>query len=269
MANGTAAGKAGTVQIGDITVNRMGLGTNRVSDTEAARQVLKRAVDLGVNFIDTAHRYQQGASEATIGQTLAPYAKGVVVATKGGWDNDSLDDIREQLELSLQRLHLDCINLYQLHRINPNIPFVDTLGLLKEFQEAGKIHHIGLSEVTIEQLQAARKVAPIVSVQNQYNVANRQHEELVDYCTEHGIVFIPWFPLGGLAGDAQKINDLLGELAGKYQATPQQLALAWLLKRSPLILPIPGTLSIEHLASNLQAAAIELSEEDYQNLLIS
>lgn len=264
---GQSASQAGQVTLGDITVNRIGLGTNRLTDTPENRQLLQRAVELDVNFIDTAYRYQNGASETTIGNTLAPYGNGLTVATKGGWGDDSLDDIRLQLDESLKRLQTDHIDLYQLHRINPDIRLRDTMELFREFQEDGKIRHIGLSEVSLEQLQAALEVAPIASVQNQYNLLQRDYEAVVDFCAEQGIVFIPWFPLGGLAGGAERVADMLDNMAAKYEASPQQLSLAWLLKRSPTMLPIPGTLSIAHLEDNLRAASITLSEEDYQSLL--
>lgn len=267
MAQDISAAQAGTIKIGDLTVNRLGLGTNRITDTDAAHQLLKRAVELGVNFIDTAYRYQNGASETAIGNALAPYPEGLVIATKGGWAEDGPEDLRRFLEESLRRLKTDRIDLYQLHRVNPDVPIEDSVSALKQLQDEGKIRHIGLSEVSVEQLQRAQKVVPIASVQNEYNVLERKHETLVDYCTEQSIAFIPWFPLGGLAGGAEKVNALLAELAAKYEASPQQLALAWLLKRSPMILPIPGTLLIEHMEDNLRAAAINLSDKDYERLL--
>jgi aryl-alcohol dehydrogenase-like predicted oxidoreductase len=265
-----SAAAAGTITIGDITVNRLGLGTNRITDTPAAHELLKRAVELGVNFIDTARRYGSGASETGIGNALAPYAPGVVVASKCGYNftgtDGSPEALRKDLEESLRRLKTDCIDLYQLHRVDPNVPLEESVGALKDFQSEGKLRHIGLSEVSVEQLQQAQQVATIVSVQNEYNVLVRRYEALVDYCTEQGVVFIPWFPLGGLSGGSERVEDELREVAAKYNATPQQLALAWLLKRSPMMLPIPGTLSIAHLEENLAAGAIHLSDEDYQEL---
>lgn len=260
-----SAAEAGTLQLADLTVRRIGLGTNRITDTPAARELLQTAASLGVNFIDTAYRYGNGQSETTIGNTLAPY-NGVVVATKGGWEETRPSELRGELETSLRRLKTDVVDVYQLHRVNPAVPIEDSVRMLKTFQDEGLIRHIGLSEVTVEQIERARAVAPIVSVQNHYNVMMRQYEDVVDYCTEAGIVFIPWFPLGGLAGDAEKVNLLLDEMADRYEASPQQIALAWLLRRSPMILPIPGTLSKAHLASNLAAAKITLSEGDYLNL---
>ncbi len=259
--------QAGTVLMGDIQVNRIGLGTNRITDTQEAHELLRLALSLGVNFIDTAYRYAGGASETSIGNALSPYPKGVVIATKGGiGDGASPDVLRRELEVSLGRLKTDHIALYQLHRVDPNVPLEVSVGALKQFQDEGKIKHIGLSEVTVEQLERARAVAPIVSVQNEYNVITRQHEDLVDYCTKHNIIFIPWFPLGGLRGDAAGVEALLQAMAEKYDATPQQLAIAWLLKRAPIILPIPGTLSPDHLKDNLASASITLSDGDYRQL---
>jgi len=260
-----SAAAAGTITLGDLTVNRLGLGSNRITDTSAAHTLLKRAVDLGVNFIDTAYRYTAGNSETTIGKTLAPY-DGIVIATKGGWEDTLPDALRGELEESLRRLRTDHIDLYQLHRVNPNVPIEESVGMLKRFQDEGNIRHIALSEVTVEQLERAQQVATIVSVQNQYNVMVRDHEDLVDYCTEQDIAFIPWFPLGGLAGGAEKVEGMLADVAATYSATPQQIALAWLLKRSPMILPIPGTLSVAHLEENLASVTIELSTEDYDRL---
>ncbi len=261
------SGKAGTIKIGDLKVNRLGLGTNRITDNMASHALLRRAVSWGVNFIDTAYRYTSGASETAIGNALAPYQSGLVIATKGGWDNDRPEDLRRFLEASLRRLRTDCIDLYQLHRVNLDVPIEASLNEFKKFQDEGKIRHIGLSEVEVEQLKRAQKVVPIISVQNEYNVLERRYDDLVDYCGEHNIVFIPWFPLGGLAGGAQAVEARLAAIARKYKASAPQIALAWLLKRSPMILPIPGTLSPEHLETNLRAAEIKLSDEDYQTIL--
>lgn len=261
------ASAAGTVNIGDMTVNRIGLGTNRVSDTEQSYRLLKRAVELGVNFIDTAWRYQNGASETAIGNALSPYEKGVVIATKGGWEDTKPTELAGYLEDSLRRLKLDHVELYQLHRVNPNVPIEESVGELKKLQRQGKIRHIGLSEVSVEQIERARKITPIVSVQNQYNVIERKHESVVEYCTDTSIVFIPWFPLGGLAGGAETVDKLLIDMARQYDLSTRQLALAWLLRRSPMMLPIPGTLSVEHLEDNLRAGQVRLSDEDYESLL--
>lgn len=254
------------VRIGTLSVNRLGLGTNRITDTAEARALLKRAVELGVNFIDTAHTYQGGDSETTIGRTLAPYAEGLVIATKGGMNGASPNQLRADLEDSLQRLRTDCIDLYQLHRVDPKVPLEVTLGALKQFQDEGKIRYIGLSEVDVAQIEKAQQIIPIISVQNEYNLAKRQYEAVLDYCSKQSIIFIPWFPLGGLRGDTVKVNALTKDLAKKYEASPQQIALAWLLARSQTMLPIPGTLSIDHLASNLYATSIQLSQADYQSL---
>lgn len=266
MADSITAAVAGSVTFGELTVNRLGLGTNRITDTPEARELLKRAAALEINFIDTAYSYTDGASETTIGNTLAPYAPGLIIATKGGRRDSRPEDLREQLEASLQRLQVDRIDLYQLHRLNPDVPLEDSVGMLKKLQDEGKIRHVGLSEVTVEQLERAARVTPIVSVQNEYNVLNRQYDDVLEFCTRRGIAFIPWFPLGGLAGDAEKVNALLGGLADRHEATPQQIALAWLLARSPMMLPIPGTLSIEHLEANLRAGAVRLSDEDYEQI---
>src|SRR5665213_3453511 len=266
MIDTITAKEAGTIKIGDLSVNRLGLGTNRLTDTDENRHLLTTAIELDVNFIDTAHRYTGGNSEIAIGNTLSPYQDGLVITTKGGWNDTRPEQLRDLVEESLRRLKIDCIDLYQLHRVNPTVPLEDSVGMLKRFQDEGKIRHIGLSEVSIEQLEQAQKVAPIVSVQNEYNVMVRTHEALVDYCTEHSIAFIPWFPLGGLAGGAEEVVARLADIATKYHARPQQLALAWLLKRSPMMLPIPGTLSVEHLKANLASATFNLTEEDYQLL---
>jgi pyridoxine 4-dehydrogenase len=264
------ASQAGTIKIGELTVHRIGLGTNRITDTPEARTLLRRAVELGVNFVDTAHRYTNGASEMMLGKTLAPYENGLVIATKGGLTNEgpaaSPEQLRKDLDDSLERLKVSCIDLYQLHRVDPKVPMEDSLRALKELQQVGKIRHIGISEITLEQLKEARKIVEVVSVQNEYNVVIRKHEALVDYCEEQGIAFIPWFPLGGLRGGAETVNNVLKDIAKAYDATPQQIALAWLLKRSRVILPIPGTLSVDHLVTNLESADIPLSDTDYDLL---
>ncbi|OBZ16152.1 hypothetical protein A8L34_27355 [Bacillus sp. FJAT-27264] len=266
MSKNISAAQAGTISIGDFTVNRIGLGTNRITDTPDAHNLLKRALELGTNFIDTAYIYADGESEKGIASALAPYGNGLLVATKGGANGNDPQQLRGELEESLKRLNVDRIDLYQLHRVDANIPLEETIQLLKSFQDEGLIKHIGLSEVTVEQLQLALKIAPIVSVQNEYNVFNRKYEDLVNFCTEHQIVFIPWFPLGGLYGDTAKVEEKVADISRKLNATTQQVALKWLLQRSPIILPIPGTLSPAHLEDNLRAANLELSEEDYAAL---
>jgi len=256
-----SAANAGTVKIGDLEVNRIGLGTNRISDNDKSRAVLKRAVELGINFIDTAQLY--GQSQEIIGQTLAPYAPGVVIATKGGYTTNDLKSLGEAIDESLSLLMLDQIKLWHLHRVHNDNPLPDTMRFLKEQMQAGKIRNIGLSEVSIDQIETALQIVPIATVQNRYNLNDRSHEAVLDYCTKQNIVFIPFFPLGGgSAAQDKKLN----QLAAKYSATPIQIALAWLLKRSPITLPIPGTLSTEHLQSNLVAADIDLSQADFDSL---
>jgi pyridoxine 4-dehydrogenase len=266
-----SAAHAGSVSLGDRPVHRLGLGTNRLTDTESARALLRRAIELGVNFIDTADVYQATASETTIGHTFGKSAPQVVVATKGGMvrsaDGRGTDGrpeyLRQAVESSLHRLGVDCIELYQLHRVDPQVPIETSVGALKELQEAGKIRRIGLSNVSVEELERARGVAPIVSVQNRYNILERDQEEVLDYCEAHAIVFIPWTPVA--RGSLVK-SRVLTETAARLYVTPHQLALCWLLRRSPVMLPIPGTLSETHLEENLRSADIPLSDEDFQRL---
>jgi len=271
MTREVSAAHAGSVQVGDRTVHRLGLGTNRLTDTEPGRALLRRAVELGVNFIDTADVYQSNASERTIGRTLGGGARGVLVATKGGMVRtpDGLgadgrpEHLRQAVEGSLRRLGTECIELYQLHRVDPVVPIEVSVGALKEMQAAGRIRRIGLSNVTVEELERARRVATIVSVQNRYNLLEREHEKVLEYCHRHSIVFIPWTPLHrGNVAPAKTLS----EMAVHYGVTPHQLALHWLLRRSPVVLPIPGTLSLVHLEENLAAADIELSEGDFLRL---
>lgn len=257
-----SAKNAGTIKLGDVTVNRLGLGTNRISDNNESRMVLKRAIELGINFIDTADKY--GRSEEIIGQTLAPYPPGVVVATKGGWSQEnSPAHLQACIDKSLRLLKLERIELWQLHRIDTRVPIEETMTFLKSQIQAGKIRNIGLSEVSVDQIERARAVVPIVSVQNRYNLSDRQHEDVLDYCTKESIAFLPFFPL---ASGSMAQNSKLNEIAGNYHATGVQVAIAWLLKRSPMMLPIPGTTSIEHLESNVAATSITLSSEDYEFL---
>ena len=263
-----SAALAGTVVLGDLTVHRMGLGTNRITDTEAAHIVLRRAVELGINFIDTADLYQHTVSEETIGKTLAPYPEGLIIATKGGMslvDSSTINDpeyLRKAVEGSLKRLRISRIDLYQLHRVDPNIPIEDTVGVLKKMQDEGKIRHVGLSEVTAEQIERAQSVTEIVSVQNQYNITERKHETALEYCEENGIAFIPWYPIA----KGKPNNEILSKIADHHNASPVQIALAWLLRRSPVMLPIPGTLSTQHLESNIAAARIKLSDEEFEEI---
>ncbi|WP_034335710.1 aldo/keto reductase [Deinococcus misasensis] len=265
---------------GELEVNRLGFGAMRLTgegvwgeprDPENARQVLKRAVELGINFIDTADAYGPGTSEKQIAEALHPYAQGLVIATKGGntrqgpgkWAPVGRPEyLRQAVELSLRRLKLEQIDLWQLHRIDPKVPEDEQFGVLKELQQEGKIRHVGLSEVTVDQLDRARQVLPIATVQNLYNLSNRQSEAVLNYAEQHDIGFIPWFPLA--VGQLAQPSGPLHTLAQKHQATPAQVALAWLLKRSRVILPIPGTSSIQHLEENSQAAQLHLSEEDFQ-----
>lgn len=276
------ASASGTVQIGDITVNRLGYGSMRLTgpgiwgdppDKQEALRVLRRAVELGVDFIDTADSYGPYVAEELIREGLSPY-RGVLVATKGGLVRTGPDQwkpvgrpeyLRQEVELSLRRLDLDHIDLYQLHRIDPMVPAEESLGVLVELQREGKIRHIGLSQVTVEQVEHARKIATIVSVQNLYNLTSRRAEPTLEYCHRKGIAFIPWFPMGG--GDLTRSAGAQQAIARELDATPAQVALAWLLHRSPAMLPIPGTASVGHLEENVAAAALRLSGQQYQRLL--
>jgi len=266
---------------GDLSVHRLGYGAMRITgkgiwgppaDLETARQVLRRAVELGVDFIDTADSYGPYVSEDLIREALHPY-DGVVVATKGGLTRNGPDSweqvgrpeyLRQCVEMSLRRLDVERIDLWQLHRIDKLVAVEDSLGAVKELQDAGKIRHIGLSEVSVQEIEQAREVVDVVSVQNLYNLGNRQSEEVLQYCEREGIAFIPWFPVA--AGDLAKPGGLLDEIAAEHQATHAQLALAWLLRRSPVMLPIPGTGSVAHLEENCAAAQVELTDEEYAAL---
>lgn len=256
------------VNIGsDIVVNRLGLGTNRIQNDKKSKEALKKAVALGINFIDTASAYTGGVSEEVIGKTLAPYNNSIV-ATKGGMvapdfhiDADPAT-LARQLEASLKKLQLKTIPLYFLHRVDPNVPFKESLLFLKHMQDEGKIKHIGLSQVTIEQIEEARKYITVTAVENEYNLTNRSYDDVVIYAEKEKIVFVPFFPLHF---DERSVPSLQ-ELKEKYQATSAQLALAWLLKRSPMMLPIPGSLSSDHLKENVTAAQILLSDEDFIRL---
>ncbi len=248
-----------TVALGDASLTRIGLGTNRLTDTPENRSFLEAAAGTELNFIDTAHLYAGGESERVIGKTLAPFPDDLVVATKGGYQPDvDVDDLRAELEESFERLRVETIFLYYLHR--PHIPVEEAVGVLKEYRDAGRIAHIGLSEVTVEQIERAHAVAPIAAVQNEYSLAERMHEEVIDHCAEEEIVFVPFFPLRG--GDPEQ----LAEIAEHHGATPSQVKVAWLLKRSPVVVPIPGTLSLEHLNENLGALDIELADDEFETL---
>ncbi|HET6732230.1 aldo/keto reductase [Mycobacterium sp.] len=283
MTTHSVAQASGTFTIGgDLTVNRLGFGAMRLTgkgvwgppaDRDECIRVLRRAVELGVNFIDTANSYGPYVSEELIREALHPYADGVVIATKAGLLRTGPDEwpvlgypayLRQECEMSLRRLGVDTIDLFQLHRIDNKFAAEDQIGELVALQQEGKIRHIGLSEVSVEQLEAAQKVATIVSVQNMYNITVRTAEPLLDKVTEEGIGFIPWFPLaaGPLAGPGGPLQ----RIADEHHATPSQLALAWLLKRSPVMLPIPGTSKVAHLDENVAAAEIELSDDEFETL---
>jgi pyridoxine 4-dehydrogenase len=277
------AAASGTFRLGgDLPVVRLGYGTMQLPgegvwgeprDKASALAVLRRAVEIGVTFFDTADSYGPEVAEDLLREALHPYADDVVIATKAGltrqgpgrWTPVGRPEyLRQQAELSLRRLGLERIDLFQLHRIDPAVPLEDQVGELKALQDEGKVRHIGLSEVSVEQLLEAQRTAPIVSVQNLFNLADRDAEPLLDHCTEHGIAFIPWFPLA--TGQLSKDDGPLAEASRRHGATPSQLALAWLLKRSPVMLPIPGTSSVEHLESNTAAAGIELTDDELEAL---
>jgi pyridoxine 4-dehydrogenase len=274
---------SGTFAIGgNLTVNRLGFGAMRITgdgiwgeprDRENAKKVLRRAVELGVNFIDTADSYGPHVSERLIGEALAPYAQGVVIATKGGLTRQGPNQwlpvgrpeyLTQQVEMSLRLLKTDRIDLWQLHRIDPKVPVEESLGAIKKLQEQGKIRHVGLSEVKPHEIDRARKVIEIVSVQNQYNIGDRQHEDVLEYCAKHKLAFIPWFPVA--AGKLARPGGKLDATAKKYGATVSQLSLAWLLHHSPVMLPIPGTSSLEHLEENIAAAAVKLSDAEWKQI---
>ena len=250
-----------TLTVAGIEVARIGLGTNRLTSTPENHAVLREAAEAGLGMIDTAHVYTAGDSERAIGEALSPKPEGVVVATKGGYSGKgSPEALREQIEQSLESLRTDAIDLYYLHRVDPETPLEESLGAIAEYRDAGKIREVGISAVDLDQVEAARRVVPIAAVQNHYNVAERGSDDVIDYCEENGIVFVPYYPLkgGGLPE--------LGEIAESHDATPAQIALAWLLRRSPVILPIPGTLSIAHLRENLGALEIELTDDEFAAL---
>jgi aryl-alcohol dehydrogenase-like predicted oxidoreductase len=280
--NKITAGAAGTMTIGDLTVNRMGYGAMRLTgpgiwgsprDPEGARSVLRRAVELDVNFIDTADSYGPEISERLIREALWPYPADLAIATKGGLLRDGPDlwrpdgrpsHLRQALEGSLERLRLERIDLYQLHRPDPMVPFEESVGELAKLKDEGKIRHIGLSNVDPEQLDQALAVTEIVSVQNRYNLWDRTSEAVLDKCNSLGIAFLPWYPLA--ASGLTRAKSAVAEVASEHHATPGQLALAWLLARSPVVLPIPGTSSVEHLEENIAAAAITLNRSDFELL---
>jgi aryl-alcohol dehydrogenase-like predicted oxidoreductase len=248
-------------RLGDTEVARIGLGTNRLSKTAEHVELIKDAVAAGVQLVDTAHTYAGGQSEDTIGTALVPSPDGCVVATKGGWNGARPEVLRAEIAESLRRLRTEAIGLYYLHRPDPQTPLEESLGTIKEHQEADQILNVGVSNVGIAQIEQAREVVPIAAVQNRYSVSDRGHDDVVDYCAREGIVFVAYFPLRGTGGGA------LAEIAERRGATQAQVALAWLLKRSPAILPIPGSLSIEHVKENLAASDLELSDAEFDALL--
>jgi pyridoxine 4-dehydrogenase len=276
-----SASLAGDVSLGGkLSVHRLGFGAMRLTgegiwgppkDRKAALAVLRRAVELGVRFIDTADSYGPNVSEELIAEALFPYPKDLVIATKGGWNRPGPDQwthdsspahLRKAAEGSLRRLRLDRIDVYQLHTPDPRISLEASVETLAELQREGKIRLVGLSNVTQEHIERARKIVPIVSVQNRYSFADREWDYVVDYCQRNGIAFIPWFPLG--AGKAA--GETLSRIAKAHGKTPMQVALAWLLQRSPIMLPIPGTSSVEHLEENIGGASLRLTEEQFQEL---
>jgi pyridoxine 4-dehydrogenase len=274
------ASRAGTVTLGDMTVNRMGFGAMRITgqgvwgppaDPEECKRVLRRAVELGVNFIDTADSYGPHVSEELIAEALSPYPDGLVIATKAGfarpgpnrWEPDGRPEhIREAIEGSLRRLRLERIDLYQVHTPDRKVPYEETLGAFRDVQQAGLVRYIGVSNVSVEQLGVARGIVEVVSVQNRYNLADRASEPVLEACTREGLPFIPWYPLatGKLAGEA------IERVASRRALTPTQVGLAWLLHHSTVMLPIPGTSKVGHLEENVAAAEVELTDEDIREL---
>lgn len=278
------AAVSGTFRIGgDLPVHRLGYGTMRLvgegawgepADAGEAKRVLRRAVELGVNLIDTADAYGPEIAERLVGEALAPYAAGVVIATKGGITRQGpakteyvgrAGYLIQCVEMSLRRLRVERIDLYQLHRIDPRTPLEESLGALKRMQEQGKIRHVGLSEVTPEEIEAAEKIVPIVSIQNRYSLGDRRHEETLRYCERRGIAFLPWYPInaGKLLKSGNAGVEELMRIAGLHLVTVAQLSLAWLLFRSPVLLPIPGTARVAHLEENVAAAALQLSAQEW------
>ena len=253
---------ARTLKLGDTEVTRIGLGTNRLTNTRRNISFLTEAVAAGLNHIDTAYTYTGGESETTIGAALSPFPDGLVVATKGGYrpGTGTPEALGNQIEESLRRLQTDTIALYYLHRVDPETALEASIAAIREHLDSGKIRHVGLSQVGIDQIERAREVVPITAVQNHYNLSERGWEDVVDYCAAEGIVFVPYFPLRG-DGSAK-----LDEIARRHRATLAQITLAWLLRRSPTTLPIPGTLSLGHLKENLEALEIELSDDEFEAL---
>jgi pyridoxine 4-dehydrogenase len=267
---------------GDLEVNRLGYGAMRITgdgiwgepkDPAECKRVLQRAVELGINFIDTADSYGPDVSERLIGEALSPFPKGLVVATKGGfvrtgpnkWVEVGLPQyLQQEVEMSLRNLKTDVIDLWQLHRIDPKVPVEESLGIIAKLQKEGKIRHVGLSEVKPHEIDQARKVIDIVSVQNMYNVGERKHEDVLEYCEQNNLAFIPWFPVA--AGKLARPGGKLDELAKRHEVSVSQLSIAWLLHRSPVMLPIPGTSSVAHLEENMKAAEISLSDAEMKEI---
>lgn len=242
-------------------VARIGLGTNRLTSTPENHAFLREAVEAGLGLIDTAHVYTGGDSERAIGEALSPASERVVIATKGGYSGSgNREALRAQIEQSLESLRTDTIDLYYLHRVDLETPLEQSLGAIAEYRDAGKIKEVGISAVDVEQIENARKVVPIAAVQNHYNLEERSSNDVVDYCEEHAIVFVPYYPLKGDGSPA------LAEVADRHDASPEQIALAWLLQRSSVMLPIPGTLSIGHLRANLGALEIKLTDDEFEAL---
>lgn len=277
------AAASGTFELGgDLPVHRLGFGAMRITgqgvwgppaDRDEALRVLRRAVELGVTLIDTAEAYGPHVSEELIAEALHPYPDGLVIATKGGFDrpaagkwkeNGRPERLREELHGSLRRLRLERIDLWQLHRIDPAVPEDEQFGALREFQQQGLVRHVGLSEVGVQQIERAREWVDVVSVQNRFNLQVREWEPVLDYCEREGIAFLPWHPL--LVGKLAAADGPLRQAAAKHGAAPSQIALAWLLQRSPVLLPIPGTSRVKHLEENLAAAAVHLSDADFRAL---
>lgn len=280
--NLTAADSGSFTLGGDLKLHRLGFGAMRITgegiwgepkDHDESIRVLKHTVELGINFIDTADAYGPEVSERLIGEALAPYPKGLVIATKGGFTRQGPNQwaavgraeyLRQCVEMSLRRLKVERIDLYQLHRIDPRTPVEESLGELKKMQKEGKIRHIGLSEVKPAEVEQARKIVDVVSVQNRYNITDREHEDTLEYCEQHKIAFIPWFPVA--AGKLTRPGGVLDAAAKKHNATISQIALAWLLYRSPVMLPIPGTSNVKHLEQNTAAAGLKLSAEEWKQI---
>jgi pyridoxine 4-dehydrogenase len=278
-----SAQSSGTFSLGGKTpVHRLGFGAMRLTgegiwgepkDRAEAKRVLKRAIELGVDFIDTADSYGPYISEEIIAEALHPYPKGLIIATKAGLARTGPNQwlplgrpeyLQQEVEMSLRRLKVERIDLWQLHRIDPKVPVEESLAPIKKLQEQGKILHVGLSEVKPHEIDQARKFIEIVSVQNQYNLGDRQHEDVVDYCTKHNLGFIPWFPVAG--GKLARAGGPLDAMAKKHEATIAQLSLAWLLHRSPVMLPIPGTSSVKHLEENIAAASLKLEPNEWNEI---